>query len=51
MGSSNLYGHSMSQPLPYDENKIAKDFCLNEVSNPPDDNDIGSFLEINLSYP
>ena len=50
MDSSNLYGHSMSQPLPYGEIKFQKDNCLYEILNPPDDNDIGYFLEVDLSY-
>ena len=49
--SNILYGHSMSQALPYDEIKFEKDICLKEILNTPDDNDIGYFLEVDLSYP
>ena len=49
--ATNLYGHSMSQFLPYDEIKFAKDICLDEILNTPDDNEIGYFLEVNLKYP
>ena len=51
MDSTNLYGHSMSQFLPYDEIKFEKDICLEKILNTPDDNDIGYFLEIDLKYP
>ena len=48
--ATNLYGHSMSQFLPYDEIKFEKDICLEEILNTPDDNEIGYFLEVNLKY-
>ena len=51
MDSSILYGDSKSQPLPYEEIKIEKDIRLNEILNTPDDNDIGYFSEVDLSYP
>ena len=51
MDATNLYGHSMSQMLPYDEIKIEKDICLGEILNTPDDNEIGYFLEFDLKYP
>ena len=41
MDATNLYGHSMSQMLPYDDFKYEKVFCLEETLNTPDDNDIG----------
>ena len=47
----NLYGHSVSQMLPYDEIKFEKSFCLDEILNTPDDNEIGYFIEVNLEYP
>ena len=55
--ATNLYGHSMSQFLPYDEiemwhghpNKYWK--WLNEILNTPDDSEIGYFLEVDLKYP
>ena len=49
--ATNLYGHSMSQFLPYDEIKFEKDICLEEILNTPDDSEIGYFLEVNLKYP
>ena len=48
--ATNLYGHSSSQMLPYDETKFEKDICLEEILNTPDDNQIGYFLEVNLKY-
>ena len=49
--ATNLYGHSMSQFLPYDEIKFEKDICLEEILNTSDDNEIGYFLEVDLKYP
>ena len=55
--ATNLYGHSMSQMLPYDEIEIwhgHTDLYMNwleEIINTPDDSDIGSFLEVDLKYP
>ena len=55
--ATNLYGHSMSQMLPYDEiemwhghpNKYWK--WLNIILNTSDDSEIGYFLEVGLKYP
>ena len=55
--ANNLYGHSMSQFLPYDEiemwhgdpNKYWR--WLDEILNTPDDADIGYFVEVDLKYP
>ena len=55
--ATNLYGHSMSHFLPYDEiemwhghpDKYWK--WLDEILNTPDDSEIGYFLEIDLKYP
>ena len=55
--ATNLYGHSMSQLLPYDEiemwhgdpNKYWR--WLDIILNTPDDADIGYFLEVDLNYP
>ena len=55
--ATNLYGHSMSQFLPYDEiemwhgdpNKYWR--WLDLILNTPDDNEIGYFLEVDLKYP
>ena len=49
--ANNLYGHSMSQPLPYDEIKFDKNVELEEILNTPDDSDIGYFIEADLKYP
>ena len=51
MDAASLYGHSMSQMLPYDEIKFEKDVCLEEILNTADDNEIGYFLEVDLNYP
>ena len=55
--ATNLYGHSMSQFLPYDEIEMwhgHPDKYLNwldEILNTPDDSEIGYFLEVDLKYP
>ena len=46
MDATILIGHFMSQLLPYDEIKFEKNGCLNEITNTPEDNEIGNFLEI-----
>ena len=51
MDATNLYGHSMSQMLLYDEINLEKDTCLEEILNTLDDNEIGYFLEVDLKYP
>ena len=50
MDANNLYGHSMSQPLPFNEIKFERNIRLNEILNTPVDNDIGYFLEVDLRY-
>ena len=35
-----LFGHSVSQPLPFDELEFEKKFCLKEILNTADDNEI-----------
>ena len=51
------YGHSMSQPLTYDEIEMwhgHPDLYMNwleEILNTPDDSDIGFFKEVDLRYP
>ena len=47
----NLYGHSMSQYLPYDEINFDRDVRLEDILNTPDDNDIGYFVEVDFNYP
>ena len=49
--ANNLYGHSMSQPLPYDEIKFDKNVKLEDILKTPDDSDIGYFIEVDLTYP
>ena len=44
--ANNLYGHSMSQLLPYDEIKFDTNVKLEDILNTPDDSDIGYFLEV-----
>ena len=49
--ANNLYGHSMSQPLPYDDIKLDKKVELEETLNTPDHSDIGFFVSADLKYP
>ena len=49
--ANNLYGHSMSQYLPYDEIKFDNNVNLEDILNTPDDSDIGYFVEVDLKYP
>ena len=57
MDATNLYGHSMSQFLPYDEIEMWHGHpdkywnWLEEILNTPDDSEIGYFLEVDLKYP
>ena len=46
-----LYGHGLSQSLPYDEIKFEKDICIHKVLNTPDESDIGYFEEVDIKYP
>ena len=48
--ANNLYGHSMSQPLPFHEIKLDKNVELEDILNLNDDSDFGYFLEVDLSY-
>ena len=56
MDATNLYGHSMSQFLSYDDIEMwhgHPDLYVNkleEISNTPDDSDYGYFSEIDLKY-
>ena len=45
-----LYGHSMSQRLPYDENKFDRNVKLEGILNTPDDSDFGYFVEFDFKY-
>ena len=55
--ASNLYGHSMSQILPYDEFEMwngHSDLNMNkleEILKTPDFSDINYFIEVDLKYP
>ena len=49
--ANNLYDHSMSEPLPYDEIKFDNTVKLEDILNTPDDSDIGYFIEADLIYP
>ena len=57
MDATDLYGHSMSQMLPYDEIELSHGHpdkywnWLEEILNTPDDSDNGYFLKIDLKYP
>ena len=54
--ANNLYGHSMSQTLRYDETEMWHGYpglylnWLEESLNTPDDSDIGYFVEFDLRY-
>ena len=47
--ANNLYGHSMSEPLPYDEFKFDNNVKLEDILN-THDIDIGFFVEVDLKY-
>ena len=49
--ANNLYGHSMSEPLPYDEIKFDNNVTLEDIINTPDDSNIGYFIEVDMTYP
>ena len=48
--ANNLYGHSMSEPIPYDEIKFDREIKLEDILNTPDDSDIGYFVGVDLKY-
>ena len=48
--ANNLYGHSMSQPLPFDGLKFDNNVKLEDILNTPDDSNIGYFIEVDLTY-
>ena len=56
MDATNLYGHSMSQMLHYDEIQMWHGHLdlfrnwLEEILDTPDDSDIGYFIEVDLKY-
>ena len=49
--ANNCYGHSMSEPLPYEEIKLENIVKLEDILNTPDDSDNGYFIEVDLKYP
>ena len=55
-GATNLYGHSLSQPLLFDENEMWHGHPdlymkkLEEILRTTDDSDIGFFVEVDLRY-
>ena len=49
--ANNLYGHSKSQPLTFDELKFDNNVKLEDILNTPDDSKIGYFIEVDLTYP
>ena len=50
--ANNLDGHSMSQPLPFDEIKIDRNVKIGDIlSIIPHDSDVGYFAEVDLKYP
>ena len=49
--ANNLYGHSMSQPLPYDETKLDNNVKLEDILITADDSDIGYIVEARLINP
>ena len=49
--ASELYGHSMSQPLPFHKTKIERNVCLQDILNTPHISDIGCFIAIDLKCP
>ena len=57
MDATNLYGHSMSQFLPYDEIEMWHGHpdkywnWLDEILNTPDDSEIGYFFEVYPKHP
>ena len=44
--ATSLYGHSMSEPLPYDEIKFDRDIKSEDILNTTDDTGIGYFIEV-----
>ena len=51
LDANNLFAHSMSQNLPYDEIKFDNNIKLEDILNTPDDSNTGYSIEVNLMYP
>ena len=49
--ANNLYGHSMSEPLPYGDLKLDTTITLEEVLNTADDADVGYTVEVDITFP
>ena len=49
--ANNLYGHSMSELLPYDGIEFDNNVKLEDMLSTPEDSDIGYFIEVDLKYP
>ena len=48
--ANNLCGWAMSESIPYDKIKLDNNNNLEDISNTPDDSDIGYFVEVDLKY-
>ena len=44
--ANNLYGHSIFQPLPYDETKFDSNFELEDILSTPNDSDYAYSLKL-----
>ena len=57
MDATILYGHSMSQSLPFDEIEMWHDHPdlymnkIKQILSTPDVNDVGYFIEVDIKYP
>lgn len=51
LDANNLYGHSMSRPLPYKNFKWVEPLTEEFILNYNEDSDIGYTLEVDLEYP
>ena len=49
--ANNLFGHSMSEPVPYDKIIFHRNVELEDIIKTPDDSNIGYFVELDLKYP
>ncbi len=51
LDANNLYGHSMSEPLPYGDLKLDTKITLEEVLETVDDADVGYTVEVDITFP
>jgi len=49
--ANNLYGKSMTMPLPYGNLKFDTDITIDEILATPDDSETGYFVECDLRFP